>query len=80
VAVLLLEGTVYFNRLSPEFNPKVIQLPVWCLACWSFYRAARFGRAADWLLLGLWLALAGYAKYSSLLLPPPMAAFLRHAP
>jgi 4-amino-4-deoxy-L-arabinose transferase-like glycosyltransferase len=76
VAVLLLEGTVYFNRLSPEFNPNVIQLPVWCLACWSFYRAARFGHAADWLLLGLWLALAGYAKYSSLLLLPPMAAFL----
>jgi 4-amino-4-deoxy-L-arabinose transferase-like glycosyltransferase len=76
VAVLLLEGTVYFNRLSPEFNPNVAQLPFWCLACWSFHRAARDGRRADWLLLGLWLALAGYAKYSSLLLLPPMAAFL----
>jgi 4-amino-4-deoxy-L-arabinose transferase-like glycosyltransferase len=76
VAVLLLEGTVYFNRLSPEFNPNVVQLPFWCLACWSFHRAAGRGRIADWLLLGLWLTLAGYAKYSSLLLLPPMAAFL----
>jgi 4-amino-4-deoxy-L-arabinose transferase-like glycosyltransferase len=76
IAVLLLDGTIYFNRLSAEFNPNVAQLPFWCLACWSFYRASRFGRAADWLLLGLWLALAGYAKYSSVLLLPPMVAFL----
>jgi 4-amino-4-deoxy-L-arabinose transferase-like glycosyltransferase len=76
IAVLLLEGVFYFTRHSPEFNPNVAQLPFWALAAWSFYRATRFGGTRDWALLGLWLALAAYAKYSSALLALTMVGFL----
>ena len=55
VAVMLLEGIAYYNFTSPEFNPNVLQLPFWALACWSFHRAVRDDNLADWLLCsGLW--------------------------
>jgi len=76
IAVLLLEGIAYFTRISPEFNPNVLQLPFWALAAWSFYRAIRSGGVRDWALLGLWLALAAYSKYSSVFLALAMIGFL----
>jgi len=65
VAVLLLEGIIYYNFTSPEFNPNVLQLPFWALAGWSFHKAVKDNRLADWLLLGLWGALGMYSKYST---------------
>ena len=56
LGVLLLEGVIYFNFTSTEFNPNVLLLPFWSLICRSYYRAIKFDKISDWLLLGLWIA------------------------
>lgn len=68
IGVLLLEGVIYYNLTSTEFNPNVLQLAFWALAGWSFHRAVKGNRLFDWLLLGLWGAGGLYSKYSTVLL------------
>jgi 4-amino-4-deoxy-L-arabinose transferase-like glycosyltransferase len=68
VSVLLLEGIIYYNFTSTEFNPNLLQLPFWALIGWSFHRAVKDNRLTDWLLLGLWSAGGLYSKYSTALL------------
>jgi 4-amino-4-deoxy-L-arabinose transferase-like glycosyltransferase len=75
VAVVLLEGSVVFNVHTMEFNHNIVQLPIWGLAGWSLYRAFVGGRRGDWALVGLWLALAFYAKYTAVTLVAPLLLF-----
>jgi 4-amino-4-deoxy-L-arabinose transferase-like glycosyltransferase len=65
ISVLILEGIIYYNFTSPEFNPNVLQLPFWALAGWSFHKAVTDDALIDWILLGVWAALGMYTKYSS---------------
>jgi len=74
--VLLLEGVAYYNFTSPEFNPNVLQLPFWALACLSFHRAVTEDRRFDWLLLGIWAACGMYTKYSMAVLLVVLAGLL----
>ena len=80
IAVLVLDGAIFFNFMTPNLFPDLIELPFWTLAAWSFYRALRWGRIADWLLLGVWLAGAAYGKYVSALLAVTMIAFMLAEP
>lgn len=68
LAVLLLEGVVYYNFTSPEFNPNVLQLPFWALIGLFFHRAVKDDRGSDWVLLGLWSACGLYSKYSTVII------------
>lgn len=68
IGVLLLEGVIYYNFTSTEFNPNVLQLTFWALAGWSFHRAVKEHYLLDWLLLGVWSAAGLYTKYSTALL------------
>jgi 4-amino-4-deoxy-L-arabinose transferase-like glycosyltransferase len=68
IGVLLLEGIVYYNYTSPEFNPNVLQLPFWALIGLFFHRAVKDDRWSDWALLGLWSACGLYTKYSTALI------------
>ena len=74
IGVLLLEGVIYYNVTSTEFNPNVLQLTFWALAGWSFHRAVTENKLLDWALLGLWAAGGLYTKYSSILLLAVFAA------
>jgi hypothetical protein len=76
ISVMLLDGVLFFNFASPNLFPDLIELPFWALATWSFYRALRFGRLLDWLLLGLCLAAAAYGKYVSFVLALVMVGFM----
>jgi 4-amino-4-deoxy-L-arabinose transferase-like glycosyltransferase len=75
VAVVLLDGCVVFTIPTMEFNHNIVQLPIWGLAGWSYYQALVDGRRVDWMLLGLWLALAFYAKYAAVTLVAPLLLF-----
>ncbi|MDP9127826.1 MAG: glycosyltransferase family 39 protein [Pseudomonadota bacterium] len=68
LGVLLLEGVVYYNFISTEFNPNVLQLAFWALIGNTFHRAIKENRVIDWLLLGVWSAAGLYSKYSTALL------------
>jgi 4-amino-4-deoxy-L-arabinose transferase-like glycosyltransferase len=76
VAVLIIDGLHYFNYTSPKFNHDVIELPFWALAGLAFRSGLRHGRVADWLLLGLALGLALWAKYFVAVLAVPLGLFL----
>ena len=68
LGVMLLEGVVYYNFTSPEFNPNVLQMPTWALICFFAHRAIREGLMKDWVLLGVVSAAGFYSKYSTVLL------------
>jgi 4-amino-4-deoxy-L-arabinose transferase-like glycosyltransferase len=68
LGVLLLEGIVFYNYTSTEFNPNILQLPFWALTGLYFHRAVKDNRLLDWMLLGLWGACGLYSKYSTVLL------------
>ncbi len=76
VAVLIIDGLHYFNYTAAKFNHDVIQLPFWALAGYAFHRALRGRQMADWLLLGLAVGMALWAKYFVVVLVAPMALFL----
>jgi hypothetical protein len=75
VAVVLLDGEIVFNVNASEFNHNILQLPLFALAGLHLYRALANGRLNDWLLTGLWFALAAYTKYEVVVLLLPALAF-----
>lgn len=75
-ALLIVDGLHYFNYTAAKFNHDVIQLPLWALAGYAYWRALKAGRLVHWLLLGVALGLALWAKYFVVILAIPLAAFL----
>jgi hypothetical protein len=76
IAVLILDGLHYVNYTAAKFNHDVIQLPFWALAGFAFHRALRGGELRHWLLLGLSVGLAFWAKYFVLVLALPLGLFV----
>ena len=77
IAVFLLEGVIYFNFASVDFNHNVILLPLWALIAYAAHRAFIEGKLIDWALLGIAAALGMLGKYATaLLLIAVLAAFL----
>jgi hypothetical protein len=76
IAVLIVDGLHYYNYTAAKFNHDVIQLPLWALAGYAFHAGLRRGRLRDWVLLGLALGLALWAKYFVVVLAAPLALFL----
>jgi Dolichyl-phosphate-mannose-protein mannosyltransferase len=76
VAVLALEGLHFFNFSAVKFNQDVMQLPLWALTGLFVYRAIVNGRSADWILSGIWLALAFWTKYAAVALAIPVGLVL----
>src|SRR5258708_17972222 len=75
-AVLIIDGLHYFTSTSPKFNHDVIQLPSWALAGVSFPYALRTQRLMHWVLLGVALGGAFWAKYFVAILAIPLALFI----
>lgn len=80
VSVVLLEGVLFLNLMTPNLYPDLIEVPLWALAIWAFHRALRVGTLGRWILLGLALAAAAYGKYTSALLAAVMIAFMLAEP
>jgi 4-amino-4-deoxy-L-arabinose transferase-like glycosyltransferase len=76
VAVLIIDGLHYFQYTAAKFNHDVIQLPLWALAGYAFHAGLRRGGLRDWVLLGLAIGLALWAKYFVVVLAIPLALFL----
>ncbi len=76
VAVLIIDGMHYFQSTAVQFNHNVVELPFWALAGYAFHAALKRGRIAHWLLLGLAIGGALWAKYFIVMLAIPYALFL----
>ena len=79
-AVLIIDGMNYFNTSATKFNHNVVELPLWALAGFAFYAALRGGKLRFWILLGVALGLAWWAKYFMVILAAPLALFLLFDP
>ncbi|HEY0297174.1 MAG TPA: glycosyltransferase family 39 protein [Bordetella sp.] len=65
LAVLLMMPIAYFTTRGVMSNHNTIQLWSVAGAIWMFYRAWRYQQLRDWLLLGVFSALAMLTKYSA---------------
>jgi hypothetical protein len=79
-AVLIIDGMNYFNTSATKFNHNVAELPLWALAGFAFFAALRSGQLRFWILLGVALGLAWWAKYFMVILAAPLALFLLFDP
>ena len=76
LSILIIDGVQYFNFSSVKFNHNVIELPFWALAGFAFHASLRRGRNLDWILLGLAVGMALWAKYFVVVLALPLVLFL----
>ncbi len=76
VAVLIIDGMHYFQYTAVKFNHDVIQLPFWAIAGYAFHAALKRGRFGHWLLIGLAIGGALWAKYFVLVLVLSYVFFL----
>ncbi|WP_282046022.1 glycosyltransferase family 39 protein [Roseibium album] len=67
-AIVLTSVTFYFTLPMPEFNPNILQIPVWSGMILLFLRVQANSRLTDWLLLGALAAIGLYTKYFVVLL------------
>ncbi len=79
-ATLVLEGIFFFNYTTPEFNVNVIQMPLWAIGTFCFWRATRTGSLGAWSGLGICAALAALSKYLGLTMLVPMAVYAVWSP
>ncbi len=79
-AILIIDGMHYFTLSAVKFNHNVVELPFWALAGFAFYAALRRGGLRYWILLGIALGLAWWAKYFVVILAAPLALFLLFDP
>jgi 4-amino-4-deoxy-L-arabinose transferase-like glycosyltransferase len=76
IAILIVDGLHYFGFTAVKFNHDVVQLPLWGLAGFALHAGLRQGRLWHWVLLGLAVGLALWAKYFVAMLVLPFALFL----
>ena len=63
LSVLLLEGIIFYNFTTPEFNVNVAQLPFWALTVYYTWRCIKYDKVSDFILLGLFAGLGILSKY-----------------
>jgi hypothetical protein len=75
VAVLALDGVLYYNINSFNFTPDTLQSPLWSLLTLFFYQATKTQQIRYWLLTGMMIALSIMTKYQVAMLLLPMMLF-----
>ena len=63
ISVLLLEGIVFYNYTTPEFNVYVCQLPFRALTVYYSWKCIKNNNQSDWILLGLFAGLGFLSHY-----------------
>lgn len=76
LSVLLLEGLQYFNFHAIDFNDNTLELGLWGLSSYFFYRALHENRYLPWLLTGFFTGLGLMAKYYTAVLITSMLLLL----
>jgi 4-amino-4-deoxy-L-arabinose transferase-like glycosyltransferase len=79
-ALLIIDGMHYFNLSAVKLNHNVVEMPLWALAGFAFHAGLRDGRLRHWILLGVALGFAWWAKYFVVILAAPLALFLLFDP
>lgn len=76
IAVFVLEGIHFYNFSAVKFDHDQMQLPFWAFTALFFHRALSGGGRFDWILAGVFLAGAFWAKYAAFILAATLGLFL----
>ena len=76
ISVLLLEALQYFNFHAIDFNDNTLELSLWALTIYFFYKSLRWPNKLSWILTGVFAGLSMMAKYYAAALLAPMFLFL----
>lgn len=76
LAVMVLEGVIYYGFSSMEYNVNVLSLALWPATSYYFYLAVRDGKWPHWALTGLFAGLNVMNKYVGGVLLLCMAAYM----
>ena len=68
LSLIILEGVVFFNYTTPEFNVYVCQLPLKALVTYFFWKGINDKKLTNWILLGFFSALGILTHYSFIFL------------
>ena len=63
ISILALEGIVFFNFETPQFNVNICLLPIWALTIYFFIKSIKNNKVINWILLGLFSSLGILTKY-----------------
>jgi 4-amino-4-deoxy-L-arabinose transferase-like glycosyltransferase len=74
--IVTLAACFYFATTIPEFNPNVVQMPLFALCGWLFWRCYQQDRWWDWGLFGLCAGLGMLGKYSFALMLLSIGGFM----
>lgn len=80
LAVMLLEGVIYYGFSSMEYNVNVLSLALWPATVYYFYLALQDKKWSHWALTGLFAGLNVLNKYVSGVLLLCMAAYMLFTP
>lgn len=76
LSVLVLESVHYYNFHAIDFNDNTLELSLWGLTIYFFYKALRSPTHWAWILTGLFAGFGMMAKYYTAALLAGMALFL----
>ena len=76
ISVLILEGIIFYNFTTPEFNVNISQLPFWSLTVYFFWRGLNNNNIFNWILFGIFSALGFLSKYLFLYILVSLFLFL----
>ena len=75
-SVLILEGIIFLNYTTPEFNVYVCQLPLRVLTVYYCWRSVNNNKFLDWILFGLFASIGFLTHYSFIFLLLALAMYL----
>jgi 4-amino-4-deoxy-L-arabinose transferase-like glycosyltransferase len=75
-AVMMLEGMHYYHLHAIDFNDNTLELGLWSLSIYFFYRALSYSSRSAWIFTGLCCGLGLMAKYYTASLLAAMLLFV----
>ncbi len=63
ISIFLLEGIIFYNYTSPEFNVNVCQLPFWAAVVFYSWKSINYEKVSDLILLGIFMSIGFLTKY-----------------
>jgi 4-amino-4-deoxy-L-arabinose transferase-like glycosyltransferase len=63
ISVFLLQGIIFYNFVTPEFNVNISQIPFWALTVYFFWQSYKNDKVKNWILFGLFAGLGVLSKY-----------------
>jgi hypothetical protein len=76
ISILILEGIVFFNFETPQFNVNICLLPIWAVTIYFFIKSIKDNKVYNWIFFGLFSGLGILTKYIFLYLLASLCLYI----